>query len=394
MAEMPQTPRTPQTPADPDSGGQARWREVARVFTVIGFIGFGGPAAHVALMREQLVARRGWIDDREFLDLNSACNLVPGPNSTELAIHLGLQRAGWRGFVAAACGFILPAVAIVLVIAWAYDRYGTTPTATSLSVGIVPVIVAVVAHATYSLGRAALRGPVLAALGLASTAAWLAGVNELIIMVSAATLHVLVRQATALRRTNSLVLLPLLAPLTSSPAASDPELWRLAGVFLKIGAVLYGSGYVLVSFLERDLVQGLGWLTERQLLDAVAVGQVTPGPVFTTATFVGYQVAGLPGAIVATVAIFAPAFVFVALLSRVTPLMRRSPVAGAALDGVNAASVGLMAGAAIRLGDTALTSPLTWALGAGALIALVTKRLSSTWLVAIGAAAGLAQGWW
>ena len=364
------------------------------MFTVLGFIGFGGPAAHVALMREQLVARRGWIDDREFLDLNSACSLVPGPNSTELAIHLGLRRAGWRGFVAAACGFILPAVAIVLVIAWAYDRYGTTPTATSLSIGIVPVIVAVVAHATWSLGRAALRGPVLAAIALASTAVWLAGMNELIIMVSAAALHVIVRQAPLLGRRDASLLLPLMAPLAADPAASDPELWRLVGVFLKIGAVLYGSGYVLVSFLERDLVQGLGWLTERQLLDAVAVGQVTPGPVFTTATFVGYQVAGLPGAVLATAAIFAPAFVFVALLSRVTPFLRRSATAGSALDGVNAASVGLMAGAAIRLGDSALTSPLTWALGMGALVTLVTKRLSATWLVAIGAAAGLAQGWW
>ena len=363
------------------------------MFTRLGFIGFGGPAAHIAMMRDEIVRRRQWLDEEEFLDLVGACNLVPGPNSTELAVHLGFRRAGWRGFVAAACGFILPAVSIVLVIAWLYDRYGTTPTALDLSYGIVPVIVAIVVHAVVSLGRTAMKNVLLWMIASVSAAAWLAGVNELLLLLVGAALSAMWQ--TARRRPGGhtvagLWFLPFTGP--SAVLASEPDLVRLGWVFLKIGAVLYGSGYVLVSFLERDLVQGLGWLTERQLLDAVAVGQFTPGPVFTTATFVGYQIAGLPGALVATVAIFAPAFVFVAVLSRITPLIRRSAWAGAALDGVNAASLGLMAGAAMRLGDTGFVDPLTVAIGILALVVLLTIKPNSAWLVGTGAAVGLAHG--
>jgi chromate transporter len=372
------------TPPRPPRG---RVSEVARLFTLLGFIGFGGPAAHIAMMREEVVRKRGWETDQDFLDLVGACSLVPGPNSTELAVHIGLRRAGWRGFVVAACGFILPAVAIVLVIAWAYDRYGATPTALDLSYGIVPVIVAVVAQAVWTLGRTAVKDVALGLVTVMSCLAWLAGVNELLVLVAAASFC-----AIRLQSRNVLTALVFVPLAEQAPHVGDAELWRLGAVFLKIGAVLYGSGYVLVSFLERDLVQDLGWLTERQLLDAVAVGQFTPGPVFTTATFVGYQILGVPGAIVATLAIFAPAFVFVALLGWITPRIRRSPTAGAALDGVNAASLGLMAGAAIRLADAAIVDPLTAAIAAVALAVLLWKRPNSAWLVAGGAAIGIAHG--
>ena len=372
------------TPPRPPRG---RVGEVARLFTLLGFIGFGGPAAHIAMMREEVVRKRGWETDQDFLDLVGACSLVPGPNSTELAVHIGLRRAGWRGFVVAACGFILPAVAIVLVIAWAYDRYGATPTALDLSYGIVPVIVAVVAQAVWTLGRTAVKDVALGLVTVMSCLAWLAGVNELLVLVAAASFC-----AIRLQSRNVLTALVFVPLAEQAPHVGDAELWRLGAVFLKIGAVLYGSGYVLVSFLERDLVQDLGWLTERQLLDAVAVGQFTPGPVFTTATFVGYQILGVPGAIVATLAIFAPAFVFVALLGWITPRIRRSPTAGAALDGVNAASLGLMAGAAIRLADAAIVDPLTAAIAAVALAVLLWKRPNSAWLVAGGAAIGIAHG--
>ncbi|MEX0846357.1 MAG: chromate efflux transporter [Ilumatobacteraceae bacterium] len=369
--------------------------EVARLFVKLGCIGFGGPAAHIALMRDEVVARRAWVSEQEFLDLVGACNLVPGPNSTELAVHLGLRRAGWRGFIAAACGFILPAVVIVLTIAVLYQRYGTTPTALDLSYGIVPVIVAIVAHAVVVLGRTAVKSVQLGVVMVGTTALWLLGVSELLLLVAGATLTVAWQQRHRIRggAASALVWVPLSARWSAGTVApGDPDLLRLGLVFFKIGAVLYGSGYVLVSFLERDLVERLGWLTERQLLDAVAIGQFTPGPVFTTATFVGYQIAGFGGAAVATIAIFAPAFVFVALLGRITPIVRRSAVAASALDGVNAASMGLMAAAAMRLADSAFIDPLTMVLGAAALVVLLWRRPNTVWLVAAGALVGLAHG--
>lgn len=360
------------------------------MFTKLGFIGFGGPAAHIAMMRDELVRRRGWLDDQTFLDLVGATNLVPGPNSTELAVHLGLRRAGWRGFIAAASGFILPAVAIVFTLAVLYERYGTTPTARDLSYGIIPVIVAIVANATIGLARTAVKDLTLGAVAVAAAVAWLIGVHELLLLGIAAVVGALWTNRTRLRTSGPHLLVAV--PLSLAAERSDPDLWRLTWVFVKIGAVLYGSGYVLVSFLERDLVDRLGWLTEQQLLDAVAIGQLTPGPVFTTATFVGHQIAGTAGAAVATVAIFAPALLFVALLARIVPLIRRSTWAGGALDGVNAASLGMMGAAVIRLADTALVDPLTVLVAVGALAALVVRRTNTVWLVAAGAAIGIVHG--
>ena len=315
----------------------------------LGFTAFGGPAAHIAMLHDEVVVRRGWLDDQHFLDLIGATNLIPGPNSTEMVIHVGYERAGWRGLVLAGLCFILPAALIVGILAWAYVRFGATPAGEALLYGIKPVIIAIVAQALWKLGRTALKGWLLAAVGVAVFAAYLLGVDELLLLALGG-LFVL-----AARRLRPGVGLLLFAPpLFWLQAASEVSVGRLFLIFLKVGAVLYGSGYVLLAFLRGDLVVDLGWLTEQQLLDAVAIGQFTPGPVFTTATFVGYVLAGVPGAIAATVGIFLPSFVFVALLNNAVPSIRRSPWAGALLDGVNASALGLMAGVTVQLGGAAL----------------------------------------
>lgn len=369
---------------------QASTREVAAVFARLGVTAFGGPVAHIAMMRDEMVVRRRWLDEREFLDMVAACNLLPGPSSTELAAALGRRRAGWPGFAAAGASFVLPAVVIVMALAWAYERYGTTAAAVDLSYGILPVVVGVIAHAVVGLARSATdawhrRSPLL--IAGAAAAAWAAGLGELPILVAAGILGA----ACTVRRPQALA--TFLVPALPAAAGGDSiETWRLAWAFLRIGALLFGSGYVLIGFLERDLVQTLGWLTERQLLDAVAIGQVTPGPLFTTATFVGYQVGGVLGGLVATVAIFAPGFAAVAVADRFLPRVRRSRAASAALDAVVAASLGLMAAALARIAATALTDWLTWAVGVASAGVLLWRRPNTAWLVAAGAVIGLAHG--
>lgn len=370
-----------------------RLRELAGLFLKLGTIGFGGPAAHMAMMRDEVVNRRGWEDDDEFLDLVGATNIIPGPNSTELAIHLGARRAGWRGLLVAGLSFIVPAFVIVLALAWLYERYGTDPAAVDLRYGILPVIIAVVGQALWGLGRTAVKSPLLGALAFAATGLYLIGVNELLLLAGAAVVATVWANRHRLRGRAATLLpwvvaLPLLG---GAPVAADPALGRVFLVFLKIGAVLYGSGYVLVAFLERDVVDAYHWITTEQLLDAVAVGQITPGPVFTTATFVGYQIDGFAGALVATVAIFLPSFVFVALLTRIVPWVRRSPWAGAALDGVNVASLGLMAGVTVLLLDDAFPDALAVAIGLAALLVLLRWRVNAAWLVSVGAVIGLAR---
>lgn len=356
----------------------------------LGFTAFGGPAAHIAMLHDEVVTRRRWMDDQHFLDLVGATNLIPGPNSTEMAIHVGYERAGWRGLLLAGLCFILPAAFIVGALAWAYVRFGATPAGEALLYGIKPVIIAIVAQALWKLGRTALKGRLLAAVGAAVFAAYLLGVDELLLLAAGGLAVLAMRR---LRPGAGLWLfVPPLAWLHSVPAlqaASEVTLERLFLVFLKVGAVLYGSGYVLLAFLHGDLVVELGWLTEQQLLDAVAIGQFTPGPVFTTATFVGYVLAGAPGAVVATVGIFLPSFVFVALINRIVPAIRRSPWAGALLDGVNAAALGLMAGVTVQLGAAALLDPLTVALALGAALLLFRYQVNSAWLVLGGGVIGL-----
>ncbi|HZD39021.1 MAG TPA: chromate efflux transporter [Actinomycetes bacterium] len=380
-------------PGPADGRGTGRLGEVARLFLKLGTIGFGGPAAHIALMHDEVVTRRRWLDEQRFLDLIGATNLIPGPNSTELAIHLGYARARWRGLVTAGVCFILPAFAIVLALAWSYVRYGRTPAADGLLYGIKPVVVAIIAWALLKLVPTAVRGVLTGLIGAAAVACYLLGVNELLILAAGAAALLLARVGPVwLRRAPLPLLLPLLVAAQGGLGdASAGRLWRLLLIFLKIGSVLYGSGYVLLAFLHGDFVDRLGWLTQGQLLDAIAIGQVTPGPVFTTATFVGYVVAGMPGAILATIGIFLPSFVLVGLLARLVRHVRDHLWSAALLDGVNAAALGLMAGVTWQLGRTALVDPLTGVLFAGGLLALWRLRLNSAWLIAAGAAVGLAR---
>jgi chromate transporter len=380
--------------ADGTAPGPGRLAEVARLFLKLGIIGFGGPAAHIAIMRDEVVRRRRWVSDGRFLDLLGMTNLIPGPNSTEMAIHLGYARAGWPGLVVGGGCFIVPAMLIVLTLAWLYVRFGATPAAISALYGVIPVILAIVAQAMWALARTAIKGPLLAALGLAVLALSLAGVNELTLLFGGGVLVVLVRLARHPRvGVAGLVAalgLPGVALGQGAVAAAPVTLGTLTLVFLKIGATLYGSGYVLLAFLRNDLVHRLGWLSDRQLLDAIAIGQVTPGPVFTTATFIGFVLAGWTGAVLATVAIFLPSFVFVALSHPLLPRLRGSPGTAAFLDGVNVAALGLMAAVTWQLARGAITDWFTAALTVAAGALLLRGGINSAWLIAVGALAGVA----
>lgn len=368
----------------------SRRRDVALVFLKLGFIAFGGPVAHIAMMREELVRRRGWVSDQRFMDLVGATNLIPGPNSTELAIYLGFDRARWRGLLAAGVCFILPAALMVTALAWAYLRFGDRPEVEGLLYGIVPVVIAIIAFALFGLVRTVIRNVWLGLLAVVALVAYLLGVNELVILAAGAALAVAAHVA-GKARPSARAMLPLLTA-GGQPLFTDPTAGQLAQLFLtmlKIGAVLYGSGYVLLAFLRGDFVERLGWITEQQLLDAVSIGQVTPGPVFTTATFVGYLVAGPLGAFLATVAIFAPSFIFVGLLTRLADWLRSAGWSAALLDGVNAAALALMAGVSGQLAVTAIVDPITAAIAVVTLILLWRTRLNSAWYVAAGALIGL-----
>ncbi len=366
-----------------------RLREIAGVFLKLGTIAFGGPAAHIAMMEDEVVRRRRWLSREQFLDYLGATNLIPGPNSTELAIHIGHARAGWAGLLVAGACFILPAVLIVSAIAWAYVRYGSLPQAEALLYGVKPVVIAVVVQALWALGRSALKRPMLWLVCGAALLATALGQNELLVLLLSALVTMI--PALAARRARALAVAPLLAIGAVQLTPATVTLGTLFGVFLKIGSVLFGSGYVLLAFLRADLVERLHWLTTQQLVDAVAVGQITPGPVFTTATFIGYVLAGARGAVVATVGIFLPAFVFVAISGPLVPRLRKSAVAAAALDGVNVASLALMAVVTAQLGRAALIDPLTIVLFAGATFLLFGLRVNSAWLVLAGAVIGLGR---
>jgi chromate transporter len=365
--------------------------ELARVFLTLGTVAFGGPAAHIAMMEAEIVRRRAWLTHGEFLDLMGATQLIPGPNSTELAIHIGYARAGWPGLLVAGACFILPATLIVTACAWAYVAFGSLPQAAGLLMGVKPVIIAVMAQAIWALGKSALKTPVLGGLAGVALALSLGGAGELAIVFGTGlglALGTWVRGGGDARGAIGLVPAAL-APAAAAQAATAFGLWPLFTTFLKIGSVLFGSGYVLVAFLRGDLVTRLGWLTEAQLLDAVAVGQLTPGPVFTTATFIGYVLGGMPGAAVATVGIFLPAFFFVAVSGPLIPRLRRSAVAGRFLDGVNAASLAVMAAVTVQLGRAALVDGLTVGLALVSAVLLVKFRVNSAWLVLGGALVGL-----
>jgi chromate transporter len=343
------------------------------------------------MMEEQVVRRRRWLTREAFLDYLGATNLIPGPNSTELAIHIGHARAGWPGLLVAGTCFIVPAAVLVTAIAWAYVKFGTLPAVAGVLYGVKPVVIAVILQALWGLGRTALKTRGLVVVGLLATAAAAAGVHELAILALAGAAMAVGRGVLRGSRAAPVAVWVTSGAAGGAAAAAIPfGLWPLFTVFLKIGAVLFGSGYVLLAFLRADLVERLGWLTERQLLDAVAVGQITPGPVFTTATFIGYVLGGTSGAAVATLGIFLPAFVFVALSGPLVPRLRRSPTAGAVLDGVNVASLALMAVVTWELARAALVDPLTLGMAAVGLVLLVHFRVNSAWLVLGGAVIGLA----
>jgi chromate transporter len=362
--------------------------ELARLFLRLGITGFGGPAAHVAMLRDEVVVRRGWMSEAHFLDLLGATNLIPGPNSTEMALHVGRERCGWRGLLVAGAAFIAPAAVITAALAWVYVRYGSLPSTQWILWGIKPVIVAIVAHALFALAPRAARTWSLRAIGAGALAAAAFGAHELLVLLAAGLIASLA--VAAWRGAACTAVVPVAA---TSIAASSVTLSGIFWVFLKIGSVLFGSGYVLVAFLRADLVERHGWLTEAQLIDAVAAGQVTPGPVLSTATFIGYLLASWNGALLATLGIFLPAFVFVALSGPLVPRIRESRFAGAFLDGVTVASLALMALVTFQIGRSALVDVPAVAIAAAALVALVRFRVNATWLVAAGALTGVLKLW-
>lgn len=378
-------------PAPQEKGSlSSRLWELALLFIRLGFTAFGGPAAHIAMYRQEVVEKRKWLDDEHFLDLIGATNLIPGPNSTEMVMHLGYLRAKVPGLLVAGVSFILPALSLVTGLAWAYKKYGATPQANALLYGVKPVIIAIIVQALVGLSRKALKNLPAAAAGAGAVVLYFLGVNELVLMAAGALLVMTISNGRRLWNSPGIfAALPLSNfpfPLLADQPASLPRLFL---TFLKIGSVLYGSGYVLLAFLRADFVERLGWLTNQQLLDAVAVGQLTPGPLFTTAAFVGFLLFDLPGALTAAAGIFLPSFILVVLTNPIIPRLRNSPWTGAFLDGVIAASLGLMAAVTWELGREALIDPLTigLALLAGGL--LYRFNTNSAWLVLGGAALGL-----
>jgi chromate transporter len=399
---MIETPQASAPPVAPDER-RARLGELARLFLRLGTVAFGGPAAHIAMMEDEVVRRRRWVSHEEFLDMIGACNLIPGPNSTEMAIHLGHRRAGFAGLAVAGACFAVPAVAITIAIAWAYVRFGSLPQVTGALYGIKPVIIAVVVQALWRLWPSAARTPSLIVITLVATVAALLGFNEIAILFAtgllAVALYLGVKREWSRGAVGAVTAVPAMPPAASTVAGAAAiagaaiapfNLAKMFLIFLKIGSVLFGSGYVLIAFLQGDFVDRLHWLTRSQLLDAVAVGQFTPGPVFCTATFIGYLMGSTTGAIVATVGIFLPAFFFVAISGPLLPRLRRSPIAGAFLDGVNAASLALMIAVTWDLGREAIVDLTTVALAVLAAVALIRFRLNSVWLVIAGGVVGAA----
>ena len=398
--------------------------EVVRLCGKLGIIGFGGPASHIAMLEDEAVTRRKWLSQEHFLDLVGATNLIPGPNSTEMMIHIGYQRAGWPGLLAAGISFVLPAVALTTVLAWAYVKFGMLPAVQPFLMGIKPAVLAVILGALWRLGRTASKPKAatqtriaLGIIGGAVAAAVLLGAPELWSLAAGGVLGMFaLRAAGGWSGAAALLALPVgrfappwgeVAPAThlktvlhapllergalavlAAAAVPALSLGALGLFFLKVGSVLYGSGYVLVAFLEGELVHKYGWLTQQQLLDAIAIGQFTPGPVLSTAAFIGYVLAGVPGAAISAAAIFAPSFVFVAILNPIVPRLRRSAWMAAFLDAVNVSAVGLMAAVLLRLTTDVVTA---WPAAVVALLAaaaVLRWRVASAWVVIGGALLG------
>lgn len=375
------------------SDEHGRLREVVALFLRIGTTSFGGPAAHIAITRHEVVKRKQWMDDEEYARLIGLANLVPGPNSTEVAMHVGRVRAGWRGLIGAGLAFILPAFLIVLGLAWLYVEYGTRPTFERGLAGISAVVVVLIVQAIVQLSRSSLRTITTIAIAAVALLAAFLSVHELAILAAAGLTAWLVWRTRNGRPASggglALVLLPVMHDLGPVVATAGPVMLApLFLVFLEIGAVLYGSGYVLYALLQSQLVDQRHWLTQKELIDAVAIGQMTPGPLFTTATFVGYLLRGVPGAIVATVGIFLPAFLFVGATDAVVRRLRDSAAFAAFLSGVVAASIALMVRVSFTLADQSLVDGWTVAVAIVAAVLLLWRRPNPVWLIAGGALAG------
>lgn len=373
-----------------------RLKEVIALFLRLGFTAFGGPAAHIAIMRDEVVRRRRWVDDQTFLDLLGATNLIPGPNSTEMTMHLGYVRAGWPGLIAGGTCFVLPAMLMVIGLGWVYQRYGTTPEVGWLLYGIKPVVIGLILNALWALGRRAVKGWLTAVVGAVVLGLYFLGYNEIALLFGGGVVVMLASNLHRLRKMPlGAALLPAIGLATPLAAASASgfSLPLLFATCLKIGAVLYGSGYVLLAFLRADFVTRLGWLTDQQLLDAIAVGQVTPGPLFTSATFIGYMLGGVQGALLATLGIFLPSFVFVAISNPFVPRLRRSPWFGGLLDGVNVASLALMAAVTLQVARASVVDWITALVAIAATVLLLRFKVNSTWLVLAGGLVGLLVHW-
>jgi chromate transporter len=373
-----------------NSQGGARLAEIAKAFLRLGFVGFGGAAAHIAMMEQEFVRRRKWLTREEFVDRVGAVSLLPGPSSTELAIYLGQLRGGFAGLLIAGCSFILPSAVLVGLLAWVYQRYGSAPQIGALLFGVKPVVVALIAQAVWSLGRVALKSVELGVLGavVLGLAAW--HVSAIALLMGAGVAWIVTERfggkQSVVMGTGGIL------AQSGTAATAGASLPTVAGVFLyflKVGAVLFGSGYVLLALLRSDLVERLHWLTENQLLDAIAVSQGTPGPFFTVATFVGYVIAGWRGAALATLGMFMPAFVFVTITAKYLPRLRKSPMAGAFLDGVNAAAVALMAFVGWQFARETLLSVPAIVIAVVAAVLLLRFRVNSAWLTLAGAIAGI-----
>jgi chromate transporter len=353
-------------------------REVAQLYLKLGCIAFGGPAVHIAMMEKEVVEKRKWMDHQHFLDLVGATNLIPGPNSTEMTMHCGHERAGWKGLIVAGFCFILPAVIITSVFAWAYSHYGQLPQVAPFLYGIKPAIIAVIISAMIALGKKALKTTGLWLLGIACALAVLLGANEIAVLFGAGALGMLYHLA---RHRNTL---HSIAPFAVIPFTNAQIFWT----FLKIGSILYGSGYVLFAFLEAELVNK-GIITRQILIDAIAVGQFTPGPVFSSATFIGWQIGGMGGAVAATVGIFLPSFLFVALLNPLIPRLRKSPLMSAFLDAVNVASVAIILAVCVDMSRDSIRDWRTALIAIASLVlTLVFKKLNTAFIVIGGAVAG------
>jgi len=363
--------------------------EVISLFLKLGVTSFGGPAAHIALMHEETVNRKKWINDEEFLDLLGATNLIPGPNSTEMAIHLSYKRAGWKGLIFGGISFILPAVLIVIFLASLYLKYQTLPQMGQLLYGIKPVIIAIIVQALWFLSKKAIKNKLDLLIIIPVILCNFLGINELILLIFGGLLMMFVKNIKQFQSfTSAVIFLPMGIQKIVNQSLDKVDLTTLFLIFLKIGSILYGSGYVLLAFLRSDFVTRLGWLTDTQLMDAIAIGQITPGPVFTTATFIGYLLGDTQGAILATIGIFLPSFIFVALTNPIIPKMRKSKIISGLLDGLNAVSIGLMAAVTWQLGRNALIDIFTIILAIVTLFFLVKRKINPSYLIFAGGILG------